>query len=210
MQTATVYEGFARARNTYFTWRRSLAFVYKLALALGMAVITGLMAQIRLPLPWTPVPITGQTLAVLLAGIMLGKWWGGVSQALYVSLGVAGIPWFNGGGAGLAFLAGPTGGYLIGFILAALVIGHVFDTNAASGRFLPMAGLMFTADMVLIYLPGLLQLAFWLRFVKGTGVTLWQLLGLGLLPFLLGDVIKALAAAGIARAMAPDSSRRAG
>ena len=83
------------ARYQAFRWRYELSGVQKLGLAVGMAVLTGLLAQVRASLPWTPVPITGQTLAVLLAGVMLGRWWGGISQTIYLGLGIAGVPWFT-------------------------------------------------------------------------------------------------------------------
>jgi len=66
----------------FFKWRYELSIPKKLALALGVAVLTGLLAQLKVFLPWSPVPLTGQTLAVLLAGGLLGTWWGGVSMAL--------------------------------------------------------------------------------------------------------------------------------
>ncbi len=76
-----------RAKYDAFKWRYELSLPWKLVLALGMAVLTGLLAQVRIPLPWSPVPITGQTFAVLLAGVLLGRWWGGISLALYAGLG---------------------------------------------------------------------------------------------------------------------------
>ncbi|PJC48447.1 MAG: biotin transporter BioY, partial [Candidatus Omnitrophica bacterium CG_4_9_14_0_2_um_filter_42_8] len=88
----------------------------KIILAFGMAVLTWILAQVKLFLPGTPVPVTCQTFAVLLAGIVLGRYWGGISQIIYVSL-------FAGFGA----IMGPTGGYLLGFVLAALFVGHVTD-----------------------------------------------------------------------------------
>ena len=86
-----------------FRWRYELSIPKKLALALGMAALTGLLAQARVQLPWSPVPVTGQTFAVLLAGVLLGRWWGGISLAIYTGLGMAGVPWFAGlnGGLGL-------------------------------------------------------------------------------------------------------------
>ena len=82
-----------------------------------MACITGLMAQIVIPLPWTPVPITAQTFAVLCSGLFLGKKYGCLSQILYVVLGVAFIPWFGGMTGGLEIFLGSTCGFFIGFII---------------------------------------------------------------------------------------------
>jgi biotin transport system substrate-specific component len=160
-----------------------------------MAAVTGLLAQVRLPLPFSPVPVTGQTLAVLLAGVLLGRWWGGASMGLYVGLGAIGLPWFSGWASGL----GATGGYLVGFVLAALFLGHVIDKNIRSLSIARMMGLMLFANFILIYVPGLIWLGLWLNFVSGTAVSLVALLGMGAVPFIVGDVTKAVAAAAIAR-----------
>jgi biotin transport system substrate-specific component len=192
-----------QTRYNVFRWRYELSLPMKLALALGMAVLTGLLAQVRVYLPWSPVPLTGQTLAVLLAGVALGKWWGGISMGIYVGLGMAGVPWFQGLNGGLAYLAGPTGGYVIGFILAALFLGYFTDNYVKSPRFLSMLGLMLFASLILIYLPGLLQLGLWLNLVKGEPVTLGGLMMMGAVPFIAGDITKAVAAALIARGITP-------
>jgi biotin transport system substrate-specific component len=194
-----------RTRYNIFRWRYELSLPMKLALALGMAALTGLLAQVRFYLPWSPVPITGQTLAVLLAGVALGKWWGGVSLAIYAGLGVAGVPWFQGLNGGLAYLAGPTGGYVIGFILAALFLGYFTDKFVKSRRFFSLLGLMLFASLILIYVPGLLQLGLWLHLVKGEPVTFSMLMMMGAVPFIAGDAIKAVAAALIARGIAPQT-----
>ncbi len=186
-----------------FRWRCALGIPMKLALALGFAAITGLLAQVRLPLPWSPVPITGQTFGVLLAGVMLGRWWGGISMALYMTIGAAGVPWFNGAVGGLAVLAGPTGGYLFGFVLAALFLGHFTDKYVRSRSFVSMLGLMLFADFVLIFAPGLAQLGLWLHLVEGLPAGVGPLLAMGLFPFIVGDVTKIVIAAAIARAATP-------
>lgn len=201
MQNITIVEKYIRARYLFFKWRHSLALVNKTALALGMACLTGLVAQIKISLPWTPVPITGQTFAVLLAGVLLGRGWGGISQAIYVVMGVIGIPWFANFSGGYSVLFGPTGGYLIGFILAALFIGHFTDKYIRARDFLPMFGLMLFANFVLIHGLGLLQLGLWFYIAKGTGLTLWKLLWMGTIPFIVGDIIKIVAAAALAKAI---------
>ena len=189
-----------------FRWRCELSIPKKLALALGMAVLTGLLAQVRIQLPWSPVPITGQTFAVLLAGVLMGKWWGGASLAMYAGLGIAGVPWFTGWGSGLAHLAGPTGGYIVGYILAALFLGYFTDKYIRSRSFLSMLGLMLFASLVLVYAPGLLQLGLWLNLVKGSPTTLGSLLTMGAIPFIAGDIIKSVLAAAIARGVTPKSA----
>jgi biotin transport system substrate-specific component len=190
----------------FFTWRNELSIPKKLVLALGMAVLTGLLAQVKVATPWSPVPLTGQTLAVLLAGVTLGTWWGGISMALYAGLGAAGLPWFQGFAGGLAYMSGPTGGYIIGFIFAALFLGYFTDKFVKSRRFIAMFGLMLFASFGLIYGPGLLQLNLWLTFVKGEPVSFGQLLMYGAIPFLAGDAIKVFIAALIARAVTPKSA----
>lgn len=189
-----------------FRWRYELSLSKKLALALGMACLTGLAAQARFPLPWSPVPITGQTFAVLLAGVFLGRWWGGISLAIYAGLGAAGVPWFAGWGSGLGYLAGPTGGYIIGFILAALFLGYFTDKYIRSRSFLSMLGLMLFANFILIYVPGLLQLGLWLNLVKGEPTTFARLLMMGAIPFIAGDITKAVLAAAITRGATPKSA----
>jgi len=192
-----------RTKYDVFKWRYELSIPKKLVFALGIACLTGLMAQARIFVPWSPVPITGQTFAVLLAGVLLGRWWGGISLAIYAGLGAAGLPWFSGWSGGLGYLAGPTGGYIIGFILAALFLGHFTDTYVRSRSFLSMLALMLFANFILIHIPGLLYLHFWLSLVKGGAVTLSQLLMMGTIPFIAGDVTKAIAAAAITRGVAP-------
>lgn len=186
-----------------YRWRYELSLTKKIGLALGMACVIGLAAQVRAPLPWTPVPVTGQTLAVLLAGVLLGRWWGGVGVAIYAGLGAAGLPWFSGWAGGVGHLAGPTGGYILGFILAALFLGHFTDKYVRAKSFLSMLGLMLFANFVLIYIPGLLQLHVWLSLVKGGTVSFYQILAMGVFPFIIGDAAKAIAAAAIAKGITP-------
>ena len=186
-----------------FRWRYELSVPKKLALAIGIAGLTGLLAQFRILLPWSPVPVTGQTFAVLLAGILLGRWWGGISLATYAGLGAAGLPWFSGWSGGLGYLAGPTGGYIVGFILAALFLGYFTDTYIRSRSFLSMLALMLFANFVLIYVPGLFQLGLWVNAVKGEPVTFATLLGMGAIPFIPGDITKAVMAAAIVRGITP-------
>jgi biotin transport system substrate-specific component len=186
-----------------FRWRCELSIPKKVALAFGMACLIGLLAQVRVLVPWSPVPVTGQTFAVLLAGVMLGRWWGGISLAIYGGLGAVGVPWFTGWGGGIGHLAGPTGGYIIGFIFAALFLGYLTDKYIRSRSFLSMLVLMLFANFILIYIPGLLQLGLWLSVIKGEAVTISSVLAMGAIPFVAGDIIKAAAAAAIARGMTP-------
>jgi len=191
------------AKYNVFRWRYELSIPKKLALAVGIAMLTGLLAQLRFYLPWSPVPLTGQTFGALFAGIALGTWWGGISMALYAGLGAAGIPWFQGWQGGIAYLAGPTGGYIVGFIFAALFLGYFTDKFVRSRSFFAMFGLMLFANFVLIYGPGLLQLNLWLTNVKGTPVEFGQLMTMGAIPFIAGDITKAAFAALITRGITP-------
>lgn len=189
--------------HTVFKWRTETHTSVKIALALTMAAVTGLMAQVRVPLPFTPVPITGQTFAVLLAGVLLGKNWGGISQVFYVVIGAAGIPWFSGMTGGTGVLLGPTGGYIAGFLLAAFCLGYLVDTFPRLRNFVPMLGLMLTTNFVLIFGPGLIQLALWLSLVRAQAPTLTEVLALGLTPFIPGALIKSLLAAAVASTLLP-------
>ena len=189
-----------------FKWRYELSIPRKLALAFGVALLTGLLAQLRILLPWSPVPITGQTFGVLLAGVLLGTWWGGISMTIYAGLGAAGVPWFQNLSGGMAYMAGPTGGYIVGFILAALFLGYFTDKYVRSRSFLAMSGLMLFASLVLVYVPGLLQLNLWLSIVKGQPATFSELLMMGAVPFIAGDITKAAIAALIARGITPKAA----
>lgn len=203
MENVHIMDSYAKAKYSAFKWRHELAVANKLVLAICMAGLTGILAQTKTYLPWTPVPITGQTFAVLMAGVLLGKNWGGISQAIYVILGTAGIPWFSGAKGGYAALMGPTGGYLIGFIFAAFFIGHFTDKYIKARSFKSLFFLMIFAEIAIIYGFGLLQLGIWIKFTKGALPNLWQLLLMGAIPFMPGCVIKAFIAATIAKGILP-------
>lgn len=194
---------FKTARAAAFARRDAMTFAQKITLALVFAAMTGVAAQIRIPLPFSPVPITGQTFAVLAAGVLLGRNFGGFSMASYVALGAAGVPWFNGGGAGLSFLAGPTGGYMLGFIAAAMIIGYVTDKHPAARGFIPMLGIMLSVNFLVIHGLGLAWLAIFLTAVKGSAVTIPSLFAMGTAPFIAGDIAKAVAAALMAKTVTP-------
>jgi len=192
---------YKKMRYNFFRWRYELNVVYKLSLALTFACLTGLLAQLRFYLPGTLVPVTGQVFGVLLAGVILGTW-GGVSQVMYLGIGAAGVPWFAGLNSGLAYLAGPTGGYLIGFVIASIFIGYMVDRYIQSRKFFPMFAIMLFSTFTLIYIPGLIQLYLW----TGASVGIWELLTMAVLPFIAADIIKAAIAAGIANAVTPKNS----
>ena len=185
----------------YHEWRNELDIVYKIMLALGFALLTGLMAQIRIVLPFSPIPITGQTLAVLLAGVVLGRW-GGVSMTMYVGLGIAGVPWFTNWDGGIASMTGATGGYLLGFVLAASFVGFMTERYLMSRKTLPLLGILLFSNFVLIFLPGLLVLYTWWGEFVGP-ISLMKLLSIGFIPFIIGDLLKVGVVLGFARSVLP-------
>lgn len=184
------------AKHDFFKWRSESNVVNKLVLALGFACLTGILAQLRFYLPYTPVPVTGQVFAVLLSGVVLGKWYGGISQGLYAAIGAAGIPWFTGGKAGLGVLTGVTGGYILGFIAASLIIGWFIDEYKWSGSFAGIFGIM-VLGIVIIYVFGVVQLSIVL------GVNTEKAIELGAVPFIGSDIYKALIASAMALAILP-------
>ncbi|MBP7735617.1 MAG: biotin transporter BioY [Spirochaetes bacterium] len=167
-----------------------------------MACLTGLMAQIIVYLPWTPVPVTGQTLAVLVAAMVLGRW-GALSQVLYLVIGLAGVPWFAGSGGGPAVLAGPTFGYLLGFVVSAYLVGAILDRYEGMRRLLPLFIIMAAANFIVILGLGTLYLYLWLGAVRGAAPGLYELLTMGAIPFLPGAAVKTVLAAFIGTAIMP-------
>jgi len=157
-------------------------------LSLSGAFLTALLAQARIPLPFTPVPVTGQVLAVLICGALLGGNGGMLSQVMYAGLGVMGFKWFAGGAAGLAVLSGPTGGYIIGFVVAAFFLGAFTERLAAARTFAGQVLLMLVA-VGIIYLFGALHLALVMR------LSMAETLAAGVTPFIVGDVLKVVIAA---------------
>jgi biotin transport system substrate-specific component len=165
-----------------------------LLFSIGGACLTGLLAQVRVPMPETFVPFTGQVFAVLICGALLGTGYGALSQAIYVALGAAGLPWFTGGGAGMSWLMAGTGGYLIGFVVAALFLGCCTRRSALARTFQGQVMLMLAAVAV-IYTFALLHLTLNLGWSLGAAVKL------GVMPFVLLDVLKVALAAPITSAL---------
>jgi biotin transport system substrate-specific component len=156
--------------------------VKNIILVIGFSWLIAISAQISIQLPFSPVPITGQTLVVLLTGLILGKNLAFYSVGLYLAQGAAGMPVFAAGKSGLFTLLGPTGGYLLGFLAAAYVVGML--SELWHKRSLISTGTSFLIGNIIIYLFGLVWLA---RFVGEA-----QALQLGLYPFLVGDMLKIL------------------
>lgn len=196
--------------NTYYTARKNIfegiresSTVTKLLMSFLMACFTGLMAQIIIPLPWTPVPITAQTFAVLSAGLILGKKYGALSQIIYIGLGVLCVPWFGGMASGLETLLGSNCGYFIGFIIAAYFIGAITDKYADARNFTKMAAVIGVANFALIYIPGLAGLSLWAYTTQGTVLGIPELLIMGFIPFIIGDIVKILSAATVSKVFLP-------
>jgi biotin transport system substrate-specific component len=202
MEITLYVNKYKNARFAFFKWRYQLEIYNKVILAISFACLTALLAQVRFYLPGSPVPLTGQTFAVLISAIILGKWWGGISQSIYLGVGIAGVPWFAGMNGGLAYLAGPTGGYLIGFVLAAFFLGFCVDNYVRSRKYWTMFALMLFANFGIVFGLGLAQLYGWLT-ITGASVDLWGLLMMGLIPFIIGDTIKIAIAAGMASSITP-------
>lgn len=157
----------------------------QVTLVVAGSLLVALLAQVSIPLPFTPVPVTGQTLGVLLVGGALGSRLGAASLALYLGEGAIGLPVFAGGVGGLP--VGPTGGYLVGFVLMAYVVGYLAERgwDRSWGRsFLAMV----LGEIVLyaVALP-------WL----GLFVGMHRVLALGFLPFISGDALKMMIAGGL-------------
>ncbi|BAS28854.1 biotin synthase [Limnochorda pilosa] len=159
-----------------------------MARAALFAALTAALAHVSLPLPFSPVPLTGQTFGLMLSGLLLGARWGALAQGAYLLMGASGLPVFAGGAAGLGVLAGPTGGYLLGHVVGAFVVGWVAQRLPGAGRIRAVAAAL-AGGVGVVYALGVLQLAL----VTGMG---WKAALLaGALPFLPGDVLKALVAA---------------
>ena len=159
--------------------RRSARLV-DLALVVAGSLLLALSARVAIPLPFSPVPVTGQTLAVLLLGALLGSRRGPSAILLYLLAGALGLPGFAGGAAGLGRLAGPTGGYLVGFAVAAFLTGLLAERGW--DRRAPTAFLAMLLGNGAVYACGLPWLAAFVGFDR--------VLALGLLPFVPGDLFK--------------------
>lgn len=206
MNAYTYIDQYKNLRYKFFKWRYESNLIYKFGLVFGMACLTGLSAQLRIYLPFTPVPITGQVFLVLLSGVLLGKWYGGLSQSVYAGLGGAGIPWFAPkagmpifSSGGMSVLTGVTGGYIIGFIAASFVIGW-FTERYLKARHFKYQLLLMLIGVLIIYAYG----ALFLSVVMNTGFQ--ETMILAVLPFIPLDIAKAMGVAAISTAILPKES----
>src|SRR5919106_2455429 len=162
------------------------AMIRDIALVVGAAALTGLAAQVSIPLPFTPVPISLQTFTVLLSGAALGPIRGGLGMGLYLVAGVAGVPWFSEQRSGFDF---PSFGYIIGFVLAAMVVGWL--ARRGLDRSVSGTVAIMVLGNIVIYAIGVTWLA------SSLGVDIPRALELGAWPFLIGDALKIALAAGL-------------
>ncbi len=158
----------------------------RLFCVLTFVILTAIGAFVRIPLPFTPVPITLQTFFVLLSGALLGSNLGMLAQLSYITAGAVGMPIFAGAGSGLSYLLGPTAGYLLGFILTAFWLGK-FIKYSRDNLLLSFI-ILWTGDLILLSC-GIL----WLKIIFGYSFT--KLFFIGLLPFIPGDLVKTFVAA---------------
>ncbi len=164
--------------------------MFDMMLVLGGALFVALCAQIRIPLPFSPVPITGQTLGVLLTGSLLGTRLGLLSMVLYVALGAIGLPFYAGGSGGIEVLQGATAGYLFSYPLAAALVGWLAQRGL--DRKASTTVLSMVLGNIVIYTLGVGWLALYPE-IGGLGNAMM----LGMVPFLIGDAIKIVIAAGV-------------
>lgn len=176
------------------------ASTQKLKLMVYSSIMASLMAVgAYIAIPVGPVPIVLQNLFVMLAALLLGGRWGFISVCVYLLAGAVGLPVFAGGTGGLGKFVGPTGGYLIGFAAAAFIIGTLSEKGKGSVLVDVCAMVLGT---IVIYAVGVS----WLKVV--TGMTFSKAIAVGMLPFLLGDALKIVAAVPIARALRPVITER--
>jgi len=152
------------------------------------ALVVAVSAQVVVPVPFSPVPMTLQPLAVLVVGALLGGTAGLGALLVYIALGIAGLPVFAGGGSGVARLLGPTGGYLLAFPVAAWMTGILTSAVLGHNRLLDAAGVLrvllaCAVGMVVIHVGGVAQLAL----LGGDPASAFRM---GFVPFLTGDLVK--------------------
>jgi biotin transport system substrate-specific component len=161
------------------------AWLRDLSLILAASLLLAALAQVEIPLPFTPVPITGQTFGVLLVGAALGSRRGAAAILAYLAEGALGLSFFAGGTSGLSVLTGATAGYLVGFLAAAYVVGRLAERGWE--RSFRTSILPFVVGTLVIYAFGVA----WLSTIVGS---FGDGIRFGMLPFLFGDVIKLIAA----------------
>lgn len=154
------------------------------------AALISVLGYLIIPLPFSPVPITGQTLAVMLAGCLLTPLQAALSVITFIFIGAIGIPVFSGGTAGLGVIFGSKGGYLLGFLIGAMVISLI---RGKSNSIVRIISACIIGGIVIVYILGIP----WLSYITGMEIT--KAITVGALPFIPGDLIKAIVAGFIAK-----------
>ena len=162
------------------SWSRSERTILKCLISMVFAFLMVFAAEIRIPLPFTPIPMTLQTFIAPLAGAFLGAAWGASSMLLYMALGIAGLNVFAAAPDGFGFFLAPSAGYVFGFVFAAALLGFVKDRTTKN--FLLLGGLLLSH--VVIFACGVAGL------MVNTGMSLLEAFAKGVAPFLIGDVFK--------------------
>ncbi len=169
------------------------SLIKKMLGAILFAGITALSAQARIYLPFTPVPITLQTFAVLLSGLMLGSLWGMGAQILYLFAGTFIFSLFSVNNPGIMAIFGPTGGYLFGFVMAAFLAGKLKNMRLSYVRTIVLLALI---NFSCIYIPGVIQLGIFTNMLNSIP-KLFTLLQMAFFPFIAGDIIKIIIASSV-------------
>lgn len=162
--------------------------IRKMVYASLFAALTSIGAYITIPLG--PIPFTLQVVFVLMAGAMLGSKWGSISMVVYTLLGIAGLPVFSNGSSGIGVVLGPTGGYIIGFIASAFVIGYLFEMNETNN--LLKNGIFVATGSIVIYCFGISHL------MLVADMTFIQAISIGFLPFIVPGIVKIIIATAVA------------
>ena len=177
--------GILNWKYSIYSTFKGLGIYQKLIVALAGAALVGLLSVVRIPLPFTPVPLTLQVFGVLITGLFMGSTWGAISMLLYVLIGALGMPWFSGATGGTGHLLGVTGGYIVGFIVASYIAGKIaekIDTPIGS----LLAALV---GIGVIYTMGTVGLVI-------HGMPPVDAIYKGVLPFIAVDLVKGIFAGG--------------
>ena len=178
---------YAKAETLVGAFAAPLDRARSVALVLAFSLFVALAAQVALPLPWTPVPLTMQTFAVLLTGALLGSRLGALALVAYLVEGASGLPFFRAGAGGVGHILGPTGGYLLAFPAAAFITGFLAE-RGWDRRFSTAAAAMALGSLVILAVGWA-----WLAVFLGSASAAFTA---GVVPFVIGDIVKiALAAA---------------
>jgi biotin transport system substrate-specific component len=182
------------ARRSFYEVRDGLTPLGRLCLMFAAAAGIGLCSRIIIPLPFTPVPLSLQTFGVAVAALSVGRGWGAASVAVYVACIAFGVPWTVSGAAGPAVFAGPTAGYLFGFVLAGTALNLFIAGPVRRGLF-ALWGAVLVCDAVFVLTPGTLLM--WnLLEAAGQPLTVLEAANKGFFPFIVADIVKSGLAAG--------------